>query len=114
MGETVCRHDGGWLGSGSHRRVRLERDDHADAPTDIKLKRAEGVLETTWGAAAPRRYDAKRLRRECGCAGCDDEGAGVRTLNVDSVADIIGITHIVVVGNYAIEFSFPDGRDTDV
>ena len=56
----------------------------------------------------------RTLRRECGCAGGDDQGTGVRTLDVDSVPDIIGITHIVVVGNYAIEFSFPDGRDTDV
>ena len=141
MGETVCRHDGGWFGSGSHRRVRLERDDHANAPTDIKLKRAEGVLEITRGAAAPRPYDAKRLTvrpktgghagsfrtptvregllggtlgRECGCAGCDDQGTGVRTLDVDSVPDNIGITHIELVGNYAIKFAFTDGRDTDM
>ena len=85
-----------------------------DAPTDIKLKRAEGMLEITWDDAAPRRYDAKRLRRECGCAGCVDERTGVRTLDVNSVPDDIGITHIELVGNYAIKLCFSDGHDTGI
>ncbi len=85
-----------------------------DAPSDIKLKRTEGVLEITWGDAAPRRYDAKRLRCECGCAGCVDERTGVRTLDVNSVPDNIGITHIELVGNYALKLSFSDGHDTGI
>ena len=85
-----------------------------EAPADIKLKRAEGVLEITWGDAAPRRYNAKRLRCECGCAGCVDERTGVRTLDVDSVPDDIGITHIELVGNYAIKLVFSDGHDTGI
>ncbi len=84
-----------------------------DAPTDIKLKRAEGVLEITWGDAS-RRYDAKRLRCECGCAGCVDERTGVRTLNVEAVADNIGISRLELVGNYALKLSFSDGHDTGI
>jgi len=85
-----------------------------DAPTDIKLKRAEGVLEITWGDVAPRRYGAKQLRCHCGCAGCVDERTGVRTLDVGSVLDDIGITHIELVGNYALKLSFSDGHDTGI
>ena len=85
-----------------------------DPPTDIKLKRAEGVLEITWGDAGLRRYDAKRLRCECGCAGCVDERTGVRTLDANSVPDDIGITHIELVGNYALKFAFSDGHDTGI
>ncbi len=85
-----------------------------EAPTDIKLKRAEAVLEITWGDGSPRRYDAKRLRCECGCAGCVDERTGVRTLDVNSVPGDIGIGHIELVGNYALKLSFSDGHDTGI
>ncbi len=85
-----------------------------DAPTDIKLKRAKGVLEITWGDASPRCYDLKWLRCECGCAGCVDERTGVRTLDVNSVPDDIGITHIELVGNYALKLSFSDGHETGI
>ena len=85
-----------------------------DAPTNIKLKRAEGVLEITWGDAAPRRYLAKRLRCECGCAGCVDERTGVRALDVNAVSVDIGITQFELVGNYALKLSFSDGHDTGI
>ena len=85
-----------------------------DAPTDVKLKRAEGVLEISWGDAGPRRYDARQLRCACGCAGCVDERTGVRTLDVDSVPGDIGITHIELVGNYALNMLFSDGHDTGI
>jgi DUF971 family protein len=85
-----------------------------DAPTDIKLKRAEGVLEIAWGDAAPRRYDVRRLRCECGCAGCVDERTGVRTLDVETVPGNIGITNMELVGNYALKFVFSDGHDTGI
>ena len=85
-----------------------------DAPRDIKLKRAEGILEISWSDAATHRYNAKGLRCECGCAGCVDERTGVRTLDVNSVPDDIGITHIELVGNYALRLSFSDGHDTGI
>ncbi len=85
-----------------------------EAPTDIKLKRAEGMLEITWGDAAPRRYAVRQLRCACGCAGCVDERTGVRTLNVEAVPDDIGVTHMELVGNYAIKLSFSDGHDTGI
>lgn len=85
-----------------------------NAPTDVKLKRAEGVLEINWGGAALSRYDAKRLRCECGCAGCVDEKTGIRTLDVNLVPEDIGIEHVELVGNYALKLSFSDGHDTGI
>ena len=85
-----------------------------DSPSDIKLKRAEGILEVTWGDQAPRRYGIRQLRRECACASCVDEMTGVRILDVQAVPKDIGITSMEVVGNYAIKFVFSDGHDTGI
>ncbi len=85
-----------------------------DAPTDIELKRAEGVLEITWSNEALRRYGVRQLRCECGCAGCVDERTGVRTLDVAAVPDTISITNMELVGNYAVKFVFSDGHDTGI
>ncbi len=84
------------------------------APTDIKLKRAEGILEVTWSNEEPRRLPIRQLRCECACAGCVDEMAGVRTLDVNAVPDDISITNMQLVGNYAVKFVFPDGHDTGI
>ena len=85
-----------------------------EGPTDIKLKRAERILEISWSDEAPRLYGARQLRCACACAGCVDEMTGVRTLNVNSVPDDIGITHIELVGNYALKLCFSDGHDTGI
>ncbi len=85
-----------------------------DAPTDIKLKRAEGILEIAWSGETPRRYDVRQLRCECPCAGCVDERTGVRTLDVDAVPREIFINNMELVGNYALKFSFSDGHDTGI
>lgn len=85
-----------------------------DAPTNVKLKRAEEILEITWGDESPRRLNVRQLRCECGCAWCVDESTGVRTLDVEAVPDNIGITHMELVGNYALKFSFSDDHDTGI
>ncbi len=84
------------------------------APADIKLKRAEGILEISWRDEPAVRYNARQLRCECACAGCVDERTGVRTLDSDSVPDNVGITHIELVGNYALQLSFSDGHNTGI
>ena len=62
-----------------------------DAPRDIKLRRAEGILEVTWSSEEPRRLDVRELRCACACAGCVDEMTGVRTLDVNAVPVDIAI-----------------------
>ena len=85
-----------------------------DAPSDIRLIRAERLLQISWRDETPRLYDIRQVRSECACAACVDERTGVRTLDVDSVPDDIGINHMELVGNYAIKFSFTDGHDTGI
>ncbi len=85
-----------------------------EAPTDIKLKRAEGIVEISWSGETTRRYGVRQLRCECPCAGCVDERTGVRTLKVEAVPDNIGITQMELVGNYALKFIFSDGHDTGI
>ena len=85
-----------------------------DAPIDIKLIRAERLLEVAWCDESPRQYGVRQLRCACACAGCVDERTGVRTLDVDGVPTDIGIDHMELVGNYAIKFSFSDGHDTGI
>ena len=83
-------------------------------PTGIKLIRAERVVAVTWGEEGTVRYPARRLRCECRCAQCQDERTGVRTLDVSSVPEDIGITDVQLVGNYAVKFVFSDGHDTGI
>ena len=85
-----------------------------DAPIDIKLRRAEGILEITWADEGPRRHRVRQLRCECPCAGCVDEMTGVRTLEIEAVPDDIGITDIELVGSYALKPVFSDGHDTGI
>lgn len=83
-------------------------------PTNIKVKRMQGVLEITWSGGGTNRYRLRSLRCACRCAGCVDEHTGVRTLDVDAVADDIGVDDMKQVGNYAIQFTFTDGHDTGI
>ena len=85
-----------------------------DAPKDIRLKRAEGMLEVTWSDEEPRRLDVRQLRCACACAGCVDEMTSVRTLDVNAVPEDIAITDMQLVGNYAVKFVFSDGHDTGI
>ena len=85
-----------------------------DVPTDIKLIRDKRILEITWRDEKPVCYDIKQLRCACACATCVDEMTGTRRLDVKSVSGEIGITHMELVGNYAIKFTFSDGHDTGI
>lgn len=94
--------------------MKLRKNSIRKAPADIKLKRADRILEINWGDDGARRYTIKKLRCECGCAGCVDEHTGVRTLDIESVSTNIEITHMELVGNYAIKLTFSDGHDTGI
>ena len=83
-------------------------------PTDIKLKRNEGLLVVTWPDETVRAYNVRTLRCECGCAGCVDERTGQRILDVNAVPQDVTITSMDLVGNYAIAFTFSDGHDTGI
>ncbi len=85
-----------------------------NAPKDIWLKRADGILEVTWRDEEPRHFRIKQLRCACACAGCVNEMTGVRTLDVNTVREDIAITDMQLVGNYAVKFDFSDGHNTGI
>ena len=85
-----------------------------DAPNNIWLKKADGILEVTWSDEEPRRFRIRQLRCACACAGCVDEMSGVRTLDVNTVREDIAITDMQLVGNYAVKFVFSDGHNTGI
>ncbi len=82
------------------------------SPKDIKLKRAEGIVEILWLDGETSRWSVYDLRCSCRCAHCVDEMTGERTLNVAEVPDDIGISDMELVGSYAVKFTFSDGHDT--
>lgn len=84
------------------------------APTGIKLKRSQNVLEVTWPDAGVRRHPVRALRCACGCAVCVDEHTGKKVLDDSTVPDDVGITDMELVGNYAVRFTFSDGHDTGI
>ena len=85
-----------------------------DAPREISLNRADGILEVTWLDEEPRRFHVRQLRCACACAGCVNEMTGVRTLDVTAVPEDIAITDMQLVGNYAVKFDFSDGHNTGI
>ena len=85
-----------------------------DAPTNIWLRKADGILEVTWRDEEPHRFRIKQIRCACGCAGCVNEMTGVRTLDVSAVPEDSSITDMQLVGNYAVKFDFSDGHNTGI
>ncbi len=85
-----------------------------DAPTDIRLKRAQGVVEITWADGDVTRYPVRCLRSTCKCAVCVDERSGKRILDARAIPGDIQITDMTLAGNYAIKFTFSDGHDTGI
>ena len=85
-----------------------------DAPTAIKVRQTEGILEVTWGNAAPARILLYALRCACQCAACVDEHTGAKTLDDATVPADVSVTDMQLVGNYAVRFTFTDGHDTGI
>lgn len=83
-----------------------------EQPTDIKLIRAENVLEMHFAGGAVVRHAVRDLRIACRCAMCVDERTGERILDPASVPQDVSVSDIKLVGNYAVQITFSDGHDT--
>jgi DUF971 family protein len=80
--------------------------------TDIKLRRAENLLDVTFSDQACFSLPAEYLRVESPSAEVQGHSAAEHRL-VPGKADI-AITNIEPVGNYAIRLIFSDGHDTGI
>jgi len=84
----------------------------SDMPQDLQASRADGSLTITWAEGRTSRLPFLFLRTECRCAGCVDEGTGIRTLDVTKIPPDITIEKMELVGSYAVRIGWSDGHNT--
>jgi DUF971 family protein len=81
-------------------------------PTEIRLRRAENILEVDFDNGTTFRYPAEFLRVESPSAEVQGHGPGQKRL-VSGRARV-GIAGVEPVGNYAVRISFDDLHDTGI
>lgn len=81
-------------------------------PVEIRLKRAEKLLEIEFEDGARFRLPAEYLRVESPSAEVQGHGPGQKTLVHGRAA--VGITAVEPVGNYAVRLIFDDLHDTGI
>lgn len=80
--------------------------------TEIKLRRAENLLDVTFSDQARFSLPAEYLRVESPSAEVQGHHAGEHVLVAGKSA--VAITNIEPVGNYAVRLFFSDGHDTGI
>jgi len=78
------------------------------------IEEENGDISIEWSDGNESRYSPRQLRLACPCAGCVNEWTGEKMLKDDSVPADISISHISVVGRYALNFHFSDGHETGI
>ena len=91
---------------------RVSALDTTHWPTEIRLTRAEKVIEIAFDDGAHFRLPAEYLRVESPSAEVQGHGAGQKTL-VHGRAHV-GIIGLEPVGNYAVRITFDDLHDTGI
>lgn len=81
-------------------------------PTDIKLRRAENLLEVRFDDGCIASLPAEYLRVESPSAEVQGHGPGQKQLCAGKRD--VGITGVEPTGNYAIRLVFSDGHDTGI
>ena len=81
-------------------------------PTEIRLKKAEKLLEIAFDDGVTFRFPAEYLRVESPSAEVQGHGPGQKQLVAGRAA--VGIIDVEAVGNYAIRIVFDDLHDTGI
>lgn len=81
-------------------------------PAQIRLRRAENVLELSYEDGSVLSLPAEYLRVESPSAEVQGHGPGQEQLVTGKKR--VGITGIEPTGNYALRLSFSDGHDTGI
>lgn len=79
-------------------------------PTEIRLKRAEKILEVAFDNGKTFRLPAELLRVESPSA--EVQGHSPEQRQLVAGAKNVGILRLEPVGNYAVRIVFDDGHDT--
>ncbi len=82
------------------------------APTEIRLKRAEQLLEVAFPDGARFRLPAEYLRVESPSAEVQGHGPGQKVIVAGRRH--VGILRVEAVGNYAVRIVFDDLHDTGI
>ena len=85
----------------------------ASAPTSIKARQQDGVLELQWPHSTYR-LPYRFLRGRCPCACCVDEVSGVRVVDVEDVPLSIAPTNMQFAGNYALKITWNDRHESGI
>ncbi len=80
--------------------------------TDIKLRRAENMLEVEFSDGSHASLPAEYLRVESPSAEVQGHSPAERQLVAGKAK--VGITGVEPVGNYAVRLVFSDGHDTGI
>ena len=81
-------------------------------PSEIRLKKAEKLLEIAFDDGVTFRFPAEYLRVESPSAEVQGHGPGQKQLVAGRAA--VGIIDVEAVGNYAIRIVFDDLHDTGI
>lgn len=81
-------------------------------PVELRLKRAEKVLEISFDDGRSFRLPAEYLRVESPSAEVQGHGPGQRTIVAGRAH--VGVIAIEPVGNYAVRLTFDDLHDTGI
>jgi DUF971 family protein len=81
-------------------------------PVEIRLKRAEKILEVDFDNGVSFRYPAELLRVESPSA--EVQGHGPSQKQIVTGRGAVGILELEPVGNYAIRIKFDDMHDTGI
>lgn len=82
------------------------------APTEIRLRRAEKLLEVDFDDGARFSYPAEYLRVESPSA--EVQGHGPNERRTIAGKRNVGVVGVEPVGNYAVRLLFDDGHDTGI
>ena len=73
-----------------------------------------GELIVVWPGGVRAEIPPGRLREECPCAGCVEEGTGRRLLDPATIPADIRPLEVRGVGNYAVQITWSDGHSTGI
>ena len=79
-------------------------------PTELRLKRADRILEVTFDTGETYRLPCEYLRVHSPSAEVQGHGPGQRVLVAGKSG--VGIVGIQPVGQYAVQLQFDDGHDS--
>ena len=85
----------------------------ASAPTGIKARQQEGVLELQWPHGTYR-LPYRLVRGRCPCAVCVNEVTGVRVVDIEDVPLSIAPTNMQFAGNYALKITWNDHHESGI